>query len=94
MEILSGEMHELFEAFELEPEEWNEILSIAEDRYMLISPEILYYVAVEYILDREELDKEDFMIDYQDFATYALHWFEPGSFYLLTHMIPNLHYYA
>ena len=94
MEILSGEMREFFEKFELEPEEWNEILSITEDNYGSITAEILYYVAVEYILGREEIDREDFMIDYQDFATYALHWFEPGSFYLLTHMIPNLYYYA
>ena len=78
--------------FILEPEEEDIIYSVARDEYEDDSEEVFYYVAVEYIIEREGFDRDYFMIDYQNFRTYVLYDMEPGDFHCLQMLIPNLKY--
>ena len=69
----------LLDEFALTPEEWDIVLDIAKEEYTAITPEVVYYVATEYIIGRERYDRNDFTIDYQNFATYVLFMLSPSG---------------
>ena len=79
---------------QLEPEEWAIVIEEALLDYSDLTPSVLFYVGVQYIIEREGYTRDMFFIDYQNQRAYILKPIAPADFNYLLTFIPQLYYYV